>query len=235
MPGSSDSGIYDYRDRSLIPRIVFSALIAACLILAYWILFGSSLAVIGTWFGKNWHHGDFVRCVILFIALTVYFQRLQFTIFVFSKRGIRWSEVLIVVCWILFIFVLLSIETGRNSTPFSIAASFGVALFLIGSWMNTWAEYQRNVWKQRPENRGCLYTLGLFRYTRHPNYCGDLLSFSGMCIISGCWITVIIPVIMFSGFVFANIPALDKHLQEHYGDEFIHYASHTYKLIPFIY
>ena len=62
-----------------------------------------------------------------------------------------------------------------------------------------------------------------------------LILFSGLCLICGRLSTAIIPVLMLAGFVFANIPALDKHLQEHYGNEFTHYATHTRKLIPFIY
>jgi len=148
---------------------------------------------------------------------------------------VRWSEAFAIAPWLLFIYIGLSIEAARNPTPFATAASIGVALFLIGSWMNTWSEHQRSIWKTRPENHGRLYTGGLFHYTRHPNYLGDVLSFSGLCLISGRWITAIIPALMLAGFVFVNIPMLDAHLQEHYGNEFTYYAAQTRKLIPFIY
>ena len=115
------------------------------------------------------------------------------------------------------------------------AVSFGVILFLIGSWANSYAEYARHVWKARPENHGRLYTEGLFRYTRHPNYFGDLLSFSGLCLISGAWITALIPLIMLAGFVFVNVPMPDSHLRDHYGAAFDEYARRTRKLIPFLY
>ncbi|MGA9463391.1 MAG: DUF1295 domain-containing protein [Terracidiphilus sp.] len=101
--------------------------------------------------------------------------------------------------------------------------------------MNSYAEYARNVWKRQPQNHGCLYILGLFRYSRHPNYLGDLISFSGLCLVSGRWITVVIPSIMLAGFVFANIPMLDSHLHDHYGAAFDEYAARTSKLIPFVY
>jgi len=91
------------------------------------------------------------------------------------------------------------------------------------------------VWKRRAENRERLYTQGLFRYSRHPNYLGDLISFSGMCLISGAWVTTIIPVLMLAGFVFVNVPVLDSHLHDHYGAAFDEYASRTRKLIPFLY
>jgi steroid 5-alpha reductase family enzyme len=101
--------------------------------------------------------------------------------------------------------------------------------------MNSYAEYARNVWKLRPENRGQLYTQGLFQYSRHPNYFGDLLSFSGLCLISGAWITTVVPILMVMGFVFVKIPALDSHLRDHYGSAFDDYKRRTAKLIPFLY
>ena len=81
---------------------------------------------------------------------------------------------------------------------------------------------------------GKLYTGGLFRYTRHPNYLGDLLSFSGLSLMSGAWITATIPVLMLAGFVFVNVPMLDAHLRDHYGAAFDEYARSTRKLIPFL-
>jgi steroid 5-alpha reductase family enzyme len=76
--------------------------------------------------------------------------------------------------------------------------------------MNSWSEYTRHVWKERPENRGRLYTGSLFRFSRHPNYLGDLTSFSGLCLISGAWVTALIQLMMLAGFVFVNIPVLDS-------------------------
>lgn len=92
-----------------------------------------------------------------------------------------------------------------------------------------------HVWKQRPENSGRLYTLGLFRYARHPNYLGDLILFTGLCLICDRWICAAIPVVMLAGFVFANIPMLDSHLRDHYGEAFDEYAARTARLIPFVY
>jgi protein-S-isoprenylcysteine O-methyltransferase Ste14 len=156
-----------------------------------------------------------------------------FTVFVFFKRGTGWSEIFTIVFWILFIELLIGIAGGINPRPPGGATIAGVVLFLGGSWLNSWSEYQRHVWKQR--NRGQLYTEGLFRRVRHPNYLGDLLLFSGLCLIAGAWITAAIPLIMLAGFVFVNIPVLDAHLRDHYGAAFESYARRSWKLIPLIY
>jgi protein-S-isoprenylcysteine O-methyltransferase Ste14 len=235
MPKETQPGVYDYHARSLPQRTFLTIAVALCTALAWWMLLGSGLHTIGAWFGQTWHQENTPRSITLAAALTIYSLRLLLTQFVFLKRGMRWSEAFAIAPWLLFIYLWLSIEAARNAAPFASAAYLGVALFLIGSWMNTWSEHQRNAWKQHPKNRGHLYTGGLFRYTRHPNYFGDVLSFSGLCLITGRSITAAIPAFMLIGFIFANIPVLDAHLQKHYGDEFAHYAARTRKLIPFIY
>jgi steroid 5-alpha reductase family enzyme len=173
--------------------------------------------------------------MFLVAGFSIYYVRILFTGFVFLKRGVSWSEAFTVAGWLLCIVMLLGIAGGTNPSAMGATGVFGAVLFVVGSWMNSYAEYERHVWKTRPENHGQLYTEGLFRYSRHPNYLGDLLSFSGLCLISGVWVTAAVPLLMLGGFVFVNIPVLDSHLHDHYGDAFDEYARRTRKLIPFIY
>jgi protein-S-isoprenylcysteine O-methyltransferase Ste14 len=182
-----------------------------------------------------WHPGNLVCRISLAIALSIYFVRLLFTQFVFLKRAVGWSEASTIAIWVGFIYLLFSFAGATNAGPRGPLFLPGCLLFLLGSWMNSWAEYTRNRWKQKAENRGRLYTQGLFGLCRHPNYLGDLLSFSGLALIAGRWITGIVPVIMLLGFVFVNIPMLDAHLAERYGPDFATYAVRTRKLIPFVY
>lgn len=227
--------MYELRDPSTAQRFTLVALIGACAVLAWWLLWGGGIAAAGACFGWSWKSGDALRRAFLAVALSIYFIRLLFTQFVFLKRGISWAEVFTIAPWVLFIYLLLAIMGGTNPATLGLAGAVGTILFLLGSWVNSYAEYQRNAWKQQAENRGKLYTLGLFRYTRHPNYFGDLLSFSGLCLIAGRWVTAIIPALMLSGFVFVNVPALDAHLGDRYGIAFEEYARKTRKLIPFLY
>ena len=236
MPNrSARQDIYAAHGSSWAQRIFLTAAIAACVALAWWLLVAGGIALTGTWLGRAWQPGDATRRIFLALALTVYFLRLLFTQFMFLKRALSWGEAAMIAAWILCIYLLLAIAGGTNATAMTGAGAAGVALFLLGSWMNSYAEYARHMWKQRLENRGRLYTLGLFRISRHPNYLGDLISFSGLCIMAGRWITAAIPLIMLAGFVFANIPMLDAHLRAHYGAAFDEYAVRTRKLIPFIY
>jgi protein-S-isoprenylcysteine O-methyltransferase Ste14 len=230
----SRSDLYATYENSAVQRVAMTMAVGSCVGFAWWLLLGGT-GFVGAWLGRSWTLGDDARRIFLAVMLTVYFVRLLLTQFVFLKRAVGWSEVLMIVPWVLCIYLLLALAGGTNPAPFEVVAGVGAILFVLGSWMNSYAEYARNVWKRQPENRGRLYTLGLFRYSRHPNYLGDLISFSGLCLVAGRWITIVIPSIMLAGFVFANIPMLDSHLHDHYGAAFDEYAARTSKLIPFVY
>lgn len=227
--------MYELTDPSMAQRATLAVLLAACVAVAWWLLLGGGIAAAGAGFGWRWAAGDMMRRACLGAAFSIYFVRVLFTQFVFLKRGMSWAEVFTIAPWVFLIYVFLAVAGGTNSAPFGAAGAAGAILFVAGSWMNSYAEYRRHVWKQRPENRGKLYTSSLFRYSRHPNYLGDLISFSGLCLLAGRWFTVIVPALMLAGFVFVNIPVLDAHLQRHYGAAFNEYAGKTRKLIPFVY
>lgn len=236
MPGArTKPDIYAAHGKSLVQRIVLTAAIACCVAGAWWLLAGEGIRCLGGWFGWRWSPGSQARRLILAVALSIYFVRLLFTQFVFLKRAMRWGESCLIALWAACIYLLLAIAGGSNRAAMGWVGAAGIALFLFGSWMNTYSEYTRYRWKQDPRNHERLYTSGLFRYTRHPNYLGDVISFTGLCLISGRWLTGLIPLIMLAGFIFANIPLLDLHLHEHYGAEFDRYATRTRKLIPFLY
>jgi protein-S-isoprenylcysteine O-methyltransferase Ste14 len=226
--------LYALYGSSVAQRIAMTIAVGASVGLAWWLLFGGTGSV-GAWFGRSWPTGDGARRLCLAAMLAIYFVRLVFTQFVFLKRAVGWGEACVIVPWVLCIYLLLAMAGGTNPSPIGAFAGAGAFLFVLGSWMNSYAEYARHVWKRQPENRGRLYTLGLFRYSRHPNYLGDLISFSGLCLVSGRWMTIVIPLMMLAGFVFANIPMLDSHLRDHYGAAFDEYAARTSKLIPFVY
>lgn len=227
--------IYELRVASVAQRITLAALAGAWIAFAWWLLLGGGMETAREWSGWIGGPGNELRRILLAAGFSIYYVRILFTVFVFLKRGVSWSEAFTIAGWLLCIVMLLGIAGGTNSSAVDQIGVFGAILFVVGSWMNSYAEYARHVWKRQPENRGQLYTEGLFRYSRHPNYLGDLLSFSGLCLISGEWVTAAVPLLMLCGFVFVNIPVLDSHLHDRYGDAFDEYARRTRKLIPFVY
>ncbi|HEU5350227.1 MAG TPA: DUF1295 domain-containing protein [Terracidiphilus sp.] len=227
--------MYGLTSSSHAQRIVLAVLLACWVAVCWYLLFGGGLALLSHHLLLEWEPGPVLRRALLAAAFSIYFIRVLFTVFVFLRRGMGWTEVFTIAPWVLCIFLLLAILGGFNASPAGLLCFAGAALFLLGSWMNTWSEFQRHRWKLRPENKGRLYTLGLFRLARHPNYLGDLIAFAGLCLIAGRWITAVVPVLMLAGFVFVNIPVLDAHLRAHYGPDFDAYAKRTPRLIPFLY
>jgi protein-S-isoprenylcysteine O-methyltransferase Ste14 len=227
--------MYELPDPAKAQRMTLAGIAGVWVALAWWQLLGPGLRIAGIWFGWIGNPGDEVRRICLAAGFSIYYIRILFTEFIFLKRGVSRSEVLAIAPWLLCIVALLPITGGTNPAPVGWAAAVVSGLFAAGSWMISYGEYARHVWKLRLENRGQLYTQGLFLYSTHPNYFGDLLSFSGLWLISEAWITTIVPILMPMGFVFLNIPVLDSHLCDHYGSAFSDYMRRTAKLIPFVY
>ncbi len=192
------------------------------------------------WVADSWMepykiNGDFTRRVILMVCLIIYFFRLLITVFVLLKRKIVWVETIIILILMSFSLFLFAKVGGSNLLPVGIIEIAGIILFLAGSYLNTASEYKRYAWKRKVENKGHLYTEGLFKYSMHINYFGDIVLFTGLALIAQSIRLLIIPLTMALNFVFFIIPGLDKYLAKKYGEEFKEYAPRTKKFIPLVY
>jgi steroid 5-alpha reductase family enzyme len=187
------------------------------------------------WLKPHAINGDFTRQVLLMFCLWLYVLRLSVTVYVFLKRKMEWSEMLIVTC--LMSFALFSFAKVGGSSNKSVGALdyLSLCLYLLGSWLNTYSEYTRYVWKNQKENKGYLYTQGLFKHSMHINYFGDIVLFTGLAFLTLHFSMLFIPFVMAVNFIFFIIPRLDNYLSVKYGKEFEEYAGKTKKFIPGIY
>ncbi|CAK9079044.1 unnamed protein product [Durusdinium trenchii] len=112
------------------------------------------------------------------------------------------------------------------------AYELGLALYLGGSFYSLAYEVGRFRWKARPENKGKLHTVGLASWCIHPNYFGDLFTYTGWGLAAGTTCAVSVPVLMFFTFVLVVVPNSDNYLSQRYPKEFPAYAAHTATLIP---
>ena len=60
----------------------------------------------------------------------------------------------------------------RSTAPWGLMEQAGVALFLVGSFLETGSELQRKAFKAEAANKGKLYYGGLFSLAQHINYTG---------------------------------------------------------------
>jgi protein-S-isoprenylcysteine O-methyltransferase Ste14 len=203
--------------------------------LSFWILFGEG----GSWCENYLHIHNAAtapnRRVILFAFNIITFFRLAFMMFFLLKRKIPWEESISVpfafaLYYIGYTLLVLPIHHLIDNLDY-----FSILLFFVGGFLNTGGEILRNIWKQKPEHKGVLYTKGFFRYSRHINYFGDILWVTAYALITRNWYSVAIPFFLFCFFAFYNAPKLDKYLRNKYGVAFDHYADTTKMLIPFIY
>ena len=176
-----------------------------------------------------------LRPVIVIVCVMIYLVRLLIMFFIFLKRKILWMEAF-EVAFLMSIVLFILTYTGKiNLTSLTAVDIIGLFLYISGSFINTYSEYLRYKWKKNPENEGHIYKYGLFKYSMHINYFGDVILFAGLSILSGTFWTLIIPTGMLFNFIAFTVPNLDSYLSQKYKNEFLEYANSTKKIIPYIY
>lgn len=179
--------------------------------------------------------GDIYRQAAMFTCCFIYYIRFSVGLFVFMQRRISWFEGGLVTVLFYMMFYFFGISAGSNPDSIGTFDLFGISLFLFGSCINTLADYQRFFWKKNAENKGRLYTLGLFKYSMHINYFGDAISYCGLALITYNITCLSISMGMIVYFIAFEIPRLDEHLCKKYKNEFAEYSKDTKKFVPFIY
>lgn len=183
---------------------------------------------------KN-QQADQYRAYLLLTCAIVFYVRLAFCLLVFVKRKVSWFEGCAVGILYGVLVYMFSLWGSLAPAKACVIDFIGIVVFVVGSWVNSQADYQRYVWKKKHENTGHLYTKGLFKYAMHINFFGDTVMFVGYALVTQNFMSFIPVVAIFLNFIFVQIPRLDDYLEQRYGKEFIGYARHTKKLIPFIF
>lgn len=177
---------------------------------------------------RNWGHGEDPRYTKLrsWVADDRSFNWLALRQ-VFLLQG--------VVLW----FVALPIQFALGQTtdaPLGILAWAGLVLWAIGFLVEWLADEQLRKFKANPQKRGTVLQSGLWRYSRHPNYFGELCVWWGIflvaCEVPLGWLTLIGPIVY--SYLVINVTGqrtLDKKLaREKPGYQ--EYMERTSGLIP---
>jgi protein-S-isoprenylcysteine O-methyltransferase Ste14 len=215
-------------------KFVFSGFILITLFAVLWLMF-ADYSSSNTLLKQYQLAGDLVRRILIAACLTIYFVRLQVTVWVFQKRKWTWMETITITVLMSFVLYAFAKVGGNNKQVVGVVEVIGILLYLSGSYINTHSEYFRHVWKLKEGNRRRLYTEGLFSLSMHINYFGDIVLFTGLAMVTHRLSMLVIPLIMAVNFVFNIIPSLDRYLEKKYKDEFRVYSKKTKKFIPLIY
>ncbi len=224
----------DQYDSSFWKKFVFSGCMLITIFTTLWLMFGD-YAASNPWLKHYQLAGDLVRRILIASSLVIYFLRLQVTVWIFQKRKWTWLETITITVLMSFVLYAFAKVGGSSTQVVGVVEVIGILLYFSGSYLNTHSEYSRHVWKAKEENRGRLYTKGLFSLSMHINYFGDIVLFTGLAMVTHSLSMLIIPLIMAMNFVFNIIPSLDRYLEKKYKDEFRDYSKKTKKFIPLIY
>lgn len=150
--------------------------------------------------------------------------------------------------WILqavSIFIILLPTTyilmSKENMSLNWISIVGLTISILGILIEGIADYQKFVFKNKIENKGKWIATGLWKYSRHPNYLGEIMMWVGVFIycliyINGVALITILSPIYISVLLLAvsGIPTLEKEYEIRYRDnkEYEEYKRKTGKLLP---
>ena len=234
----SERGGVDRTHASSKPqKTLFWGLHFVIILLCAWLVMGG-LESMSSWFGLAVDWTDPTRACILLVCAAVYFVRHGLTLFYLLARRVEWGEVIGLTAFFAMFELGLLLLGGGVFRDSAIALSwldiFALGLYFSGSYLNSASEVQRKLWKKKPSSKGHCFTGGLFRYSMHMNYFGDVVLFTGWSLLTATFWTLGLPLLMLLMFMFIHIPPLDEYLAERYGEEFAVYRAKTKRLIPLV-
>jgi steroid 5-alpha reductase family enzyme len=136
----------------------------------------------------------------------------------------------------LFLVVLPILVINKNGdTALGLLDFLGVAVWLFGFYFEAVGDAQLARFIKNPANKGKLMQSGLWAYTRHPNYFGEVLVWWGIWLIAfsapNGWLGIIGPItITFLILKVSGIPMLEKKMEK--NPNFSEYKRRTSVFIP---
>ena len=145
--------------------------------------------------------------------------------------------------WVfLTMIVVIVINTQANSAPaLGIWDGIGLSIWILGFSIEVIADNQKTVFNSEPNNQGKWIDCGLWSYSRHPNYLGEILlwtgiAFFGVSCFTGlekiAWISPLFIYLLLTKI--SGTPILDRRALEKWGDdsEYQIYREKTPLLFP---
>jgi steroid 5-alpha reductase family enzyme len=127
------------------------------------------------------------------------------------------------------------------SAPVGVLDGVGIAVWIIGFALEVLADRQKRVFKADPANKGRFITSGLWSWSRHPNYFGEIVLWAGVALIALSdmegwrYVTLISP--FFVAFLLTKVsglPMLEDRADKKWGGEadYEAYKARTSILVP---
>ena len=135
----------------------------------------------------------------------------------------------------------LAAITTTTRRELGLFALVGFLVWVLGFSIEATADAQKNRFRADPENKGKFIHTGLWAWSRHPNYFGEIVIWIGVAIIAlpvlrgWQWVTLISPVFVTLLITrVSGVPMLEKRADEKWGgqEDYEAYKARTPVLIP---
>lgn len=120
----------------------------------------------------------------------------------------------------------LAAMTGEGSEPLGMIGLLGIAVWLLGFSVEAIADAQKQRFRRDPANKGRFIQTGLWAWSRHPNYLGEITLWAGIALIAlpalSGWqlVTLVSPLFVYLLLTRASgIPILEARADERWGDD----------------
>jgi steroid 5-alpha reductase family enzyme len=136
---------------------------------------------------------------------------------------------------LLVVAVPIIVVNASPTAPLRWLDGLGLAVWLVGFGFEAIGDWQLLRFIRDPANRGTLMTGGLWRYTRHPNYFGEVTLWWGIWLIAlavpGGWLTIVGPLtITILILKVSGIPMLERRYEGR--PDFEEYKRRTSPFFP---
>jgi steroid 5-alpha reductase family enzyme len=196
------------------------------------------------------------RSLLLTLLVSIWALRLGSFLFVRVRRrgiderfdAIKPSFTRFLMAWTLqglWVFLTLAAALGAMTSAqpgrLGLVGFVGLAVWAVGFAIEVVSDRQKRAFRQDPANSGRFITTGLWAWSRHPNYFGEVVLWLGIALIalpslSGWqYVTLISPLFVFLLITrVSGIPPLESRAEERWGNDpdYQAYKARTPVLFP---
>ena len=147
-------------------------------------------------------------------------------------------------CWIFGQFIMIAVMSYpivlvNTSTVQGLGGLdyLGMIIWILGFCCESLSDYQLFIFRRNPANAGRVMRYGLWKYSRHPNYFGEVLMWWGIYCIALCvpygWTAIIAPVtITYLLVCVTGVPWIEKTFENNV--EYQEYKRKTSMFVPWL-